>query len=260
MRKIVISAALATYNEEENIVDCIESLKKVVDEIVIADGSSSDRTVELAENLGARVIKTTNKPMFHINKNLAIDNCRGDWVFLIDADERISDELAREIKRKIKEDPRENGFWVNRRNWFLGGYLQKGGAYPDSVIRLFRRGRGRLPEISVHEQVKIDGEVGHLKSDILHLADPTFERYLTRANRYISLTTQEIKQKDPGGGILAILNYMIFKPIITFLRIYFRHRGYLDGFRGFIWALFSAAHHFWAYVKYWGEMRRMNKQ
>lgn len=260
MRKIVISAALATYNEEENIVDCIESLKKVVDEIVIADGSSSDRTVELAENLGARVIKTTNKAMFHINKNLAIDNCRGDWVFLIDADERISDELAREIKRKIKEDPRENGFWVNRRNWFLGGYLQKGGAYPDSVIRLFRRGRGRLPEISVHEQVKIDGEVGHLKSDILHLADPTFERYLTRANRYISLTTQEIKQKDPGGGILAILNYMIFKPIITFLRIYFRHRGYLDGFRGFIWALFSAAHHFWAYVKYWGEMRRMNKQ
>ena len=251
MKKITISAVLATFNEEENIVDCIESLKGFADEIVVADGSSTDRTAELAEKLGAKVIKTTNKPMFHINKNLAIDNCKGSWVFLIDADERVSPELANEIKQKVKENPRKNGFWVNRRNWFLGGYLTKGGAYPDSVIRLFRRGKGRLPEVSVHEQVKIAGEVGHLKNDILHMADPSFARYLYRADRYTTQTAQKLREIDPGKGPWPVFYFMLLKPFVTFLDIFVRHRGYVDGFRGFIWALFSGAHHFLAYVKYW---------
>ena len=251
MKKITISAALATFNEEENIVDCLESLKGFTDEIVIADGSSTDRTAELAQKLGAKVIITTNKPMFHINKNLAIDNCHGDWIFLIDADERVSKELADEIIRAVSRNPKENGFWVNRRNWFLGGFLTKGGAYPDAVIRLFRRGKGRLPQISVHEQVAIDGEVGHLKNDILHFADPSFERYLLRANRYTDQTAREIKEKDPGRGVITLIYYMVIKPIATFLTIYFRHKGYQDGFRGFVWALFSGFHYFYAYVKYW---------
>ena len=251
MKKIKISAALATFNEEENIVDCIESLKNFADEILVADGSSTDRTRELAENLGAKIIKTTNKPMFHINKNLAIDNCTSDWIFLIDADERVSKELAGEIKGIISENPKENGFWINRRNWFLGGYLTKGGAYPDSVIRLFRRGKGRLPEVSVHEQVAIDGEVGYLKNDILHMADPSFARYLYRADRYTDQTAQKLREIDPGRGPWPVFYYMVLKPLVTFFDIFVRHRGYVDGFRGFVWALFSAAHHFYAYVKYW---------
>jgi len=251
MKKPKVSAALATFNEEKNIVDCIEPLKNFADEIVIVDGSSTDRTRELAQKLGAKVIKTANKAMFHINKNLAIDNCKGDWIFLIDADERVSKELSQEIKQKVSENPKENGFWVNRRNWFLGGFLKKGGAYPDSVIRLFRRGKGRLPEISVHEQVKIDGEVGYFKNDILHLADPTFERYLVRVDRYTDQTAQQLKVLDPGRGVWPIFYHMLAKPLVTFFTIYFRHGGYIDGFRGFIWALFSAVHHFYAYVKYW---------
>ncbi|MCR4325047.1 MAG: glycosyltransferase family 2 protein [Candidatus Curtissbacteria bacterium] len=253
MKKTQISVALATFNEEENIIDCIESVNKFADEVVIADGASVDRTAEIAEKLGAKVIKTTNKPMFHTNKNLAIDNCHGQWIFLIDADERVSEELAREIKETIKKTPSENGFWINRRNWFLGGYLTKGGAYPDSVIRLFRKGKGRLPEISVHEQVKIKGDVGHLRNDILHLADPNFSRYLTRANRYTSFTASKLKEQNTRTDILTFLYYVLIKPPVTFLKIYFRHRGYKDGFRGFIWALFSGAHHYYAYVKYWHE-------
>jgi len=244
MKKIKISAALATFNEEENIVDCIESLKNFADEIVVADGSSTDRTRELAENLGAKIIKTTNKPMFHINKNLAIDNCTSDWIFLMDADERVSKELVGEIKGIISKNPKENGFWINRRNWFLGGYLTKGGAYPDSVIRLFRRGKGRLPEVS-------DGEVGYLKNDILHMADPSFARYLYRADRYTDQTAQKLREIDPGRGPWPVFYYMVLKPLVTFFDIFVRHRGYVDGFRGFVWALFSAAHHFYAYVKYW---------
>lgn len=251
MKNPSISAALATYNEEENIVDCIESLKKITDEIIVVDGSSTDKTRQLASKLGAKVIKTTNKRMFHINKNMAIDACSGEWIFLIDADERISDELAYEIKEKVRANPSQNGFWVNRRNWFLGKFLEKGGAYPDSVIRLFRKGKGRLPEISVHEQVKIEGEVGKLKNDILHFADPSFSRYLTRANRYTLETAQEIARTNPGFSLITILHYTIIKPIYTFVSIYFRHRAYVDGFPGFTWALFSGIHHFYAYVKYW---------
>jgi len=251
MKKIKISAAIATFNEEENIADCINSLKNFADEIIVVDGSSSDRTAQIAAKLGAKVIKTTNKPMFHINKNLAIKNCTGEWIFLIDADERITPQLALEIKTVVAKRPKENGFWINRRNWFLGGFLKKGGAYPDPVIRLFRNGKGRLGEISVHEQLTIDGEVGYLTNDILHLADPSFSRYLERANRYTTQTAEELIKAEPGRGMWPIIYYMIIKPIITFLKIYVRHKGYQDGFRGFIWALFSAVHHFYAYVKYW---------
>ena len=251
MKKPKISAALATFNEEANIVDCLESLKLFASEIVVADGSSTDRTRELATKLGAKVIKTTNKAMFHINKNLAIDSCRGDWIFLIDADERVSGELSAEIKKITTQNPPENGFWVNRRNWFLGGFLKKGGAYPDSVIRLFRGGKGRLPQISVHEQVAIIGTVGHLQNDILHFADPDFARYLMRANRYTEETATNIAKINPGRGPVPLFYYSMVLPLFTFLKIYFRHRGYVDGMRGFFWAFFSGIHHFFAYIKYW---------
>ncbi len=252
MAKIpTISAVLAAYNEEENIVDCLKSLKNFADEIIVVDGNSQDNTAALAKDNGASVIKTTNKSMFHINKNMAIRAASGKWILLMDADERVSLALAREIKQKIKGNPKENGFWINRRNWFLGGYLKKGGAYPDSVIRLFRNGKGILPEISVHEQVKVDGEVGVLKNDILHFADPDFARYLKRADRYTARTALEIAKSSPGFNLFVILKYLIYKPILTFLAIFIRHKGYTDGFRGFAWAFFSGAHHFYAYIKYW---------
>lgn len=251
MKKIQISAVLATFNEEKNITDCINSLKSFADEIIVVDGSSSDKTRELAQKLGAKVIKTTNKQMFHINKNMAINEAAGPWVFLVDADERVSSSLAREIKDKVKSNPDENGFWVNRRNWYIGKFLKKGGAYPDSVIRLFKKDKGRLPQISVHEQVKIDGKVGRLKNDILHLADPDFARYLMRADRYTSQTAKEITSLNPGFGLGTILKYTVFKPVYTFFLIYFRHLGFKDGFPGFVWAFFSGAHHFYAYIKYW---------
>lgn len=250
MAKVTITAALATHNEETSIKECIESLKLFADEIIVVDGKSQDSTAQIAKKMGAKVIETENKEMFHINKNMAIDNASSEWVFLIDADERVEQELASEIKKTISSTPRENGFWVNRRNWFLGGYLKKGGAYPDSVVRLFKKGKGRLPELSVHEQVKINGEVGVLKGDLLHMADPNFDRYLQRANRYTKETSRLMQEDNIPTTLLHCIYYLLIKPKITFLKIYIRHRGYVDGFRGFAWAFFSGAHYFYAYVKY----------
>lgn len=248
-----ISAAIATFNEENNITDCIDSLKKITTDIVVVDGQSTDKTQDLAEDAGGKVIVVPNNPMFHKNKNLAIKNCKGEWVLLMDADERISPELAEEIKHIIGTQPKENGFWINRSNWFLGGFLTKGGAYPDPVIRLFKNGKGILPEVSVHEQVSVKGEVGHLKNNLIHLADPNFERYLVRANRYTDLTSENFHNKHIGKGPLDVLFYLVVKPIITFLNIYIRHKGFQDGFRGFVWALFSGSHYFYAYSKYFSE-------
>ncbi len=250
MKQPKISAALATFNEEENVLDCLLSLKKFASEIVVVDGTSTDRTAEIAKKEGAKVIKTTNKSMFHINKNMAIDACGGKWIFLIDADERVSNELAEEIKEIVGKNPQQNGFWVPRANWFLGGFLKKGGAYPDSVIRLFKNGKGRLPQKDVHEQVKISGEVGSLKNDILHLADPAFSRYLMRANRYTQQTAQNYSKQDVKKDTATFFYYCVIKPLAIFLKLYFRHKGYQDGFRGFVWAFFSGAHVFFAYVKY----------
>ncbi len=251
-KKIKISVALATHNEEENIVDCIESLKKFADEIIVLDGGSNDRTSQLASQCGAKVFSTSNQQMFHINKNLAINHCTGDWIFQIDADERITSALANELKAVVLSHPKENGFWINRKNWFLGGFLKKGGAYPDPVIRFFRKGKGHLPEISVHEQIEINGSVGHLKSDILHLADPNFKRYLERSDRYTSLTAERLKEEKVKKNLTTMLIYYFLKPTGTFFNVYIRHKGYQDGFRGFVWALFSASHYFYAYTKYWG--------
>lgn len=250
MKKYKLSVAIATFNEQNNIVDCLDSVKNLADEIVVVDGNSTDLTAQLAKKIGAKVINTQNRAMFHINKNMAIEKCSGYWILLLDADERISSDLAKEIKTIIGLSPKENGFWINRRNWFLGGFLTKGGAYPDPVIRLFKRGKGRLPEISVHEQIKINGNVGHLKNDIIHLADPDFSRYLTRANRYTDRTADFYANKNIDKNISNTVYYFIIKPAITFTDIYVKHGGFKDGFRGFIWALFSAAHHFYAFSKY----------
>lgn len=251
MKKHSISTAIATYNEEANIKNVLKSVDGFADEVVIADGSSTDKTVEIAKKLKARVISTTNKSMFHINKNMAIDNCKSDWILMLDADERLTPDLKSEITKIINANPKENAFWIDRKNWFLGGFLMKGGAYPDSVIRLFRRGKALLPEVSVHEQLKVEGKVGHLKNPLLHFADPDFARYLKRANRYTDLTANELQAKNPGKDIVQVLNYMAVKPLLTFIKLYFRHKGFQDGFRGFIWAIFSSFHYFYAYVKYW---------
>lgn len=259
MKKIVISAAIAAFNEEANIKLCINSLKVFADEIVVVDGNSTDQTALISKNLGAKVINSANKKMFHINKNLAIKNCSGDWIFLIDADERVSPGLAKEILAAVAGNPAENGFSVNRRNWFLGGFLTKGGTYPDSVIRLFKKGKGVLPEKNVHEQIVITGKIGALRQDLIHFADPSFSRYLHRAQRYSDISAFEIEKENRKNNISTLLIYTVFKPIALFITIYIRHLGFLDGFRGFVWALFSSAHYFFAYVKYFKNPLKSNE-
>jgi len=247
-----ISVALATFNEEENIKACLESVKWA-DEIVVVDGSSTDKTREIAKELGARVIKTTNKPMFHINKNKAIDACKGDWILQLDADERVPSELKEEMKAVVERyrESKPVAYWLKRKNYFLGRYLKKGGQYPDPVIRFFKKGKARLPEKSVHEQMQVDGKVGWLENDLIHWATPKFSRYLLHANRYTTLRAAELLAENVSFlNPFSWFKYLILEPIKTFYKIYIRHGGFLDCWQGFVFAFFSGLHHTWSFLKY----------
>lgn len=257
--KIGLSVVLASYNEEDNIGPCLETVKGLADEIVVVDGESRDKTREIARSFGAKVIKTTNKPIFHLNKQLGVDQATGQWILQLDADERVTPELAQEIREIVEKKDRQTpkspvAYWLKRKNLFLGRFLTKGGVYPDPVIRLFQRGKARLPCRSVHEQFEVDGAVGWLNNELIHLADPTFSRYIKRHNRYTSLMAQEMVKAQEETGLVAMVNYFLFKPVVWFLKTYFRHQGFRDGLPGFVFALFSSLRFPVALIKSW-EMR-----
>lgn len=245
----MLSVVLATYNEEKNLESCLISVRGLADEIIVVDGSSTDRTRDIASKFNARVFKVPNLLMFHTNKQLAVDKAKGDWILQLDADEVVDDELKRSIQQILKGD--KDAYYIPRKNFFLGRWLKKGGQYPDYLIRLFKKGAAYFPQKSVHEQIVVVGKVGTLSGHLLHHTAPTFGRYLTNANRYSSLTATQLEQQRLPLSSLNLLNYCVLKPVITFFTLWLRHKGFIDGMPGLIFALFSGLHWPIAYLKYW---------
>lgn len=252
-----VSVVLATFNEEDNLASCLESAKDLADEIVVVDGGSSDKTVEIAKKYGAKVKVTDNPPIFHINKQMAIDMATKDWILQLDGDERVTPQLRSEISHLISIDGRGsqlNGYWVPRKNWFLGRFLMKGGQYPDYTLRLYRCGKGRLPQKSVHEQAVVDGKVEYLKHPLLHYPYKNFNMYLEKWNRYIDLTVAQIKtelqDKSLTTQFFYMIRYVFIKPIFWFVNTYIRHKGFYDLWPGFVFSFFSSLRFPMAYIKY----------
>jgi len=241
---------MATFNEEANIKRNLDATHSWVDEIIIVDESSTDDTVKIAKKYSkVKVISTKHEPIFHITKQKAIDVCKSDWILQLDTDEVVTPQLKDEILKIISSNPLENGFWINRRNFFLGKFLTKGGIYPDPTIRLYRKGKGKLPCQDVHEQAQIQGEIGHLKSDLLHYSDPTFSRFIMRNDRYSSLLAADLKKQNTKINLANFLLYFIIKPIHWFILSYFLHKGFVDGFPGFIFSYYSSLRFPAMYVK-----------
>lgn len=249
-----LSVAIATYNEEKKLGVCLSSVSSWVDEIVVVDGGSSDTTLEIAQKYKARIVQKDNPPIFHINKQKALDACRGEWILQLDADEIVTPELAKEVQQitHLTSPVTLFGYYLPRKNFFCGHWLRKGGQYPDYVIRLVRRGRAHFPSMSVHEQIAVDGSVGYLQNPLLHFSYDSVAEYWRKANTYINLEIQELKKKKITVTPITWLVYNMVKPTITFFLIFFRHKGFVDGYWGFLFALFSALHHpmaYWRYVK-----------
>lgn len=246
-----LSVVFATFNEEENLGAALESVKDIADEIIVVDGTSTDKTVEIAKKYGANVKITINKPNFHINKQMAIDMASKDWILQLDADERLTPELKKEILSTISNSQLTlNGYWIPRKNWFLGRFLMKGGVYPDYTLRLYKKGKGRLPQKDVHEQAVVEGKVAYLVNPLIHMADPTFSRYLLRFKRYTDFISKQYKNKKLGKDYLTVVKYILILPIWWFFTAYIRHKGFMDSWQGFVFAFFSALRFPISYLKY----------
>ena len=252
-QKHSLSVVYATYNEEANMARSLESIKDLADELIVVDGSSSDKTRDIAKEFGAKVIKTTNKPIFHINKQMAMDAATKEWTLQMDADEVVDEEMADHIREILNADfkTQDAGYWLRRKNYFLGTFLTKGGQYPDAVIRFYKTGKAFLPMKSVHEQMEVKGSVGWLRGHLLHYNSPDFSVYLRKANTYTSLTAMGWVDDGLEPSLGQAFKYVVWKPLETFVMIYGRHKGFVDGFPGFTFALFSGLHFPIAYFKFW---------
>ncbi|MCU0565415.1 MAG: glycosyltransferase family 2 protein [Oculatellaceae cyanobacterium Prado106] len=266
MNKLPISVLIPAKNEQENLPACLASVARA-DEVFVVDSQSGDRSIEISESHGAQVVQ------FHFNgrwpkkKNWALENLpfRNEWVLIVDCDERITPELWDEVETAI-QNPDYEGYYLNRRVFFLGQWIRYGGKYPDWNLRLFRHAKGRYENLhtedirntgdnEVHEHVIMQGQVGYLKEDMLHIDFRDMFHWLERHNRYsnwearvyYNLLTGMGEGGTIGGNLFGdsvqrkrflkrIWVRLPFKPLLRFILAYFIRLGFLDGRAGLIYA------------------------
>jgi glycosyltransferase involved in cell wall biosynthesis len=255
---VKISIALITLNEEANLPRTLESVKPLVrdgqGEIIVVDSGSTDRTLEIARSHGAKIFIEEWKG-FAAQKNSAMGKASGDWILQLDADEALGEELAEEINRELDESGSLVGFWIPRKNFFLGRWIKHGGFYPDPKLRLVRRGAGKFEEYGAHPTIKVNGPTGTFKHALIHNAYPTLRGYIDHMNSYSSSGAEVAVAKGHRG--FNLLN-IVLRPKLTFLYNYIFRLGFLDGREGFLLHLYHAVYVSWKYAKAW-ELARKNK-
>jgi len=238
-----ISATIITLNEERNLPRAIESLR-CCDEILVVDSGSTDRTVEIAQKYGARVIDA-NWRGYAGQKNYASDQAAYDWVISLDADEALSEELEAEIWQLKKNGPQFDAYTCPRLAQYLGKWILHSGWYPDRKIRLFDRRRARWAGQYVHESVVAEGSVGELTGNLLHFTCGSLSEHLKSMDRYTTLAAEEVVARGKRVGMRRLLA----DPAWTFVRTYFFQAGFLDGVEGLAIAYMASLYTFLKYAK-----------
>lgn len=244
MPDIALSVVLITRNESRNIAACLKSVA-FADEWIVVDSGSQDGTREIAQALGAQVIETDDWPGFGVQKNRALEHARGRWVLSLDADERVSAELAQRIRQVVAGDGPADGYELSRISRFCGQWMRHGDWYPDRVLRLFRREQGRFTDDLVHERLQVRGTVARLEGDLLHDTMPTLHDALDKMNRYSSGRAQDKVNAGARGGLGAAVGHGLW----AFIRCYLLKRGFLDGRLGLVLAIYQAEGTFYRYMK-----------
>ena len=230
-----LSVVIITKNEQRFIIDAIKSAS-FANEVLILDSGSTDDTCKIAKELGAKVLHQ-DWLGFGKQKQKAVELASNDWVFVLDSDERITDNLKNEILKTL-ENPILNGYFVPRINNFWGKDIITCGLYPDFSIRLFNKDFGMFNDVPVHESVQMTTKVGYLKSNMIHLAYDSVEEFINKQNKY---STLHHKKKN--------LFKALFSPYWTFFKLFFIKKGFLDGVDGFIISKLYAQYTFWKYIK-----------
>ncbi len=238
-----ISATLVTLNEEANLPRALESLR-CCDEVLVVDSGSTDRTVEIACKLGARVIETEWRG-YAAQKNFAAEQAENDWILSLDADEALSEALEGEIWEIKRDGPQFDGYTIPRLAQYLGRWILHSGWYPDRKVRLYDRRKARWVGKYVHESVKVEGRVGHLKSNLLHHTCSSLSQHLKTMDRYTTLAAEEMVAQGRRAPLWRIL----LDPPWAFCKTYFLQRGFLDGFEGLVIAYMAAVYVFVKYAK-----------
>jgi glycosyltransferase involved in cell wall biosynthesis len=270
---MLLSVVIITCNEEANIGRLLVSVQPLVadgkGEIIIVDSGSTDRTVAIARSYGAKVFVEPWQG-YATQKNSAIDKASGDWILSLDADEEVDTELLHELlgDRKPVSDsttgrqwclaPRgggagregaADGFFIARKNYFMGRWIKHGGFWPDPKLRLFRRPGGKFEDRAVHEDAHIEGPTEVIPyGALIHHSYPTLADYIEHMNRYSSLGAEMVAAKGRVG--FRFLNIVV-RPLLTFFYNYFFRFGFLDGREGLLLHLYHAVYVSWKYAKAW---------
>jgi len=259
MSSPLLSVAIITHNEEQNLPRTLAGVAWA-DEIIVVDSGSTDRTLEIARSFNTRGynVRIIERPWpgFAAQKNFAIAECTGDWVLSLDADEELTPELQQEIRKLFTEPPLADAFFIRRRNLFLGRWIKRGGFYPDPKLRLFRRGSAQFEDRPVHETIVFQGETAILDNDLIHHAYPTLSTYIEHMERYSSLGAEILIAKGrTSRSWLAFVWNVWLVPQLTFQWNYFCRGGFLDGREGLLLHLYQAVYASWKYAKAWERSR-----
>ncbi len=236
-----LSVAIITYNEKDNIRPCLASIDWA-DEIVVVDSGSDDGTPDICREHNIHFFIEPWQG-FARQKNSAIAKTTGHWVLCLDVDERITEELREEIKTTISQPDAKDGYFLARKNFFLGKWIKHCGWYPDYTLRLFKNGKGRYAEREVHESIDLAGSTGHLKNPMEHHTYKSISDYITRLDNYTTLAAVELNKQNKHYGLWHI----VLRPIYTFFHMYVIRLGFLDGCDGLI---LSGLYSFYTFTKY----------
>ena len=245
---VEFSAIVITRDEEKNIGDCLDSLA-FCDELIVVDCGSSDATVEIARQKGARV-EFHDWQGYGRQKNYALSLATGTWVISLDADERVSPALAAAIKRATA-DADADAWEFPRRSSFCGRPMRHSGWYPDYVLRLFRRGKAQFDDAIVHERVICSGKIKRLAQDLLHFPVHRLEDALSRVDRYSTASAKALAARGRRVSFFTGIGHGLF----SFFRAYILRAGFLDGAEGFLLAVANAEGSYYRYMKLWLALR-----
>jgi glycosyltransferase involved in cell wall biosynthesis len=251
MTRATLSVVVVTLNEEDRIRACLESAAWA-DELIVVDAESRDKTATIARELTDHVF-VRPWPGFAAQKNFGLEQAHGDWILSLDADEVVSAALRDEIGGVLAGTGELAGYTVPRRNVFWDRWIRHGGLYPDRQTRLFRRGRGRFVERSVHESVRVEGHVGRLEGHLEHRSYRDVADFLERADRYSTLAADEWVA---AGRPSRPLTDLVGRPLARFLGMYVARAGFLDGWRGFLLAVLYGYYVLMRSAKVWERMKR----
>jgi glycosyltransferase involved in cell wall biosynthesis len=249
-----LSVVIVTQNEERNIREALQSVRDA-SEIIIIDAFSTDRTRDICREYTDRIYQKEWQG-YASQKRTGIELAAGPWVFILDSDERFTEPLRKEIADIVQGNQACSGYYVPRKNFFLGKWIRHGGWWPDHTLRLFRKDQAAMEERKVHEKVIVQGETGFLRNHLEHYTYRTVSDYIKKMDIYSKLSAQELRKKGMHSGFLPL----ILRPPFTFLKMFLLRFGFLDGLFGFILAVLYSHYTFLKYLKLWELSRNTDQE